>query len=110
MIAFSNVTAWRLTSQAALLAEPQSELAAFAVTKIGADWLMTLHYIEFLRDVGRYFSVNQMLAAEAYRTHLALASAGNQQGRGRVESEAVAVSTEGRGFRKFAHISGDNLP
>ena len=38
----ANVTAWRLTSQAALPADPQSELVALAVTKIGADWLMTL--------------------------------------------------------------------
>jgi tyrosyl-tRNA synthetase len=35
-----------------------------------ADWLLPLRYIEFLRDIGRHFSVNQMLAAEAYRTRL----------------------------------------
>jgi tyrosyl-tRNA synthetase len=35
-----------------------------------ADWLLPLNYIAFLRDVGRYFSVNQMLAAETYRTRL----------------------------------------
>jgi len=33
-----------------------------------ADWLRPLNYLEFLRDVGRHFSVNRMLAAEAYRT------------------------------------------
>jgi tyrosyl-tRNA synthetase len=33
-----------------------------------ADWLAPLNYLEFLRDVGRQFSVNRMLAAEAYRT------------------------------------------
>ena len=33
-----------------------------------ADWLRKLNYLEFLRDVGRHFSVNRMLAAEAYRT------------------------------------------
>jgi tyrosyl-tRNA synthetase len=32
-----------------------------------ADWLVPLNYLEFLRDVGRQFSVNRMLAAEAYR-------------------------------------------
>jgi tyrosyl-tRNA synthetase len=32
-----------------------------------ADWLRPLNYLEFLRDVGRHFSVNRMLAAEAYR-------------------------------------------
>jgi len=33
-----------------------------------ADWLVPLNYLEFLRDIGRQFSVNRMLAAEAYRT------------------------------------------
>lgn len=35
-----------------------------------ADWLTQLNYIAFLRDIGRYFSVNQMLAAETYKTRL----------------------------------------
>ncbi len=35
-----------------------------------ADWLMELRYIPFLRDVGQHFSVNRMLAAEAYRQRL----------------------------------------
>jgi len=35
-----------------------------------ADWLLPLNLIGFLRDIGRHFSVNQMLAAEAYRTRL----------------------------------------
>jgi tyrosyl-tRNA synthetase len=35
-----------------------------------ADWLRPLNYIEFLRDIGRHFSVNRMLAAEAYRIRL----------------------------------------
>lgn len=35
-----------------------------------ADWLLELNYIAFLRDIGRHFSVNRMLAAEAYRTRL----------------------------------------
>jgi tyrosyl-tRNA synthetase len=32
-----------------------------------ADWLRSLNYLEFLRDIGRHFSVNRMLAAEGYR-------------------------------------------
>jgi tyrosyl-tRNA synthetase len=32
-----------------------------------ADWLLRLRYIEFLRDIGRHFSVNEMLAAETYK-------------------------------------------
>jgi tyrosyl-tRNA synthetase len=35
-----------------------------------ADWLLPLNYLEFLRDIGRYFSVNRMLAAEAYRQRM----------------------------------------
>jgi len=35
-----------------------------------ADWLLPLNYIEFLRDIGRHFSVNRMLAAEAYKIRL----------------------------------------
>ncbi|MGD9316501.1 MAG: tyrosine--tRNA ligase [Anaerolineae bacterium] len=32
-----------------------------------ADWLRPLNYLDFLRDIGRHFSVNRMLAAEGYR-------------------------------------------
>jgi tyrosyl-tRNA synthetase len=35
-----------------------------------ADWLTKLNYIEFLRDIGRHFSVNKMLAAESYKVRL----------------------------------------
>jgi tyrosyl-tRNA synthetase len=32
-----------------------------------ADWLLELGYIEFLRDTGRHFTVNQLLQHETYR-------------------------------------------
>jgi tyrosyl-tRNA synthetase len=35
-----------------------------------ADWLRPLNYIEFLRDIGRHFSVNKMLTAESCRMRL----------------------------------------
>lgn len=35
-----------------------------------ADWILPLKYVEFLRDIGRHFSVNRMLAAEAYKMRL----------------------------------------
>ena len=35
-----------------------------------ADWLEKLSYIDFLRDIGRHFSVNRMLTAETYRQRL----------------------------------------
>ncbi len=41
-----------------------------AVVVDNADWLAPLRYLEFLRDIGRHFSVNRMLAAEAYRQRM----------------------------------------
>ena len=35
-----------------------------------ADWLAKLGYLEFLRDIGRHFSVNEMLATDTYRNRL----------------------------------------
>ncbi len=35
-----------------------------------ADWLMQLKYVDFLRDVGRFFSVNRMLAFDSVKTRL----------------------------------------
>ncbi len=34
------------------------------------EWLLKLNYIEFLREIGRHFSVNRMLAAETYKLRL----------------------------------------
>ncbi len=41
-----------------------------AIIANNADWLRTLNYIDFLRDVGVLFSVNRMLAAECYKQRL----------------------------------------
>lgn len=41
-----------------------------AVLVNNAEWLTKLHYISFLRDIGRHFSVNRMLTAESYRMRL----------------------------------------
>ncbi len=41
-----------------------------AIVVDNADWLAPLNYLEFLRDIGRHFSVNRMLAAEAYRQRM----------------------------------------
>ncbi|NLH02239.1 MAG: tyrosine--tRNA ligase, partial [Clostridiales bacterium] len=35
-----------------------------------ADWLLNLNYIEFLREVGACFSVNNMLRAECYKQRM----------------------------------------
>ncbi|UCF56474.1 MAG: tyrosine--tRNA ligase [Deltaproteobacteria bacterium] len=41
-----------------------------AIMVNNADWLVDLRYIDFLRDIGRHFSVNRMLAAESYKSRL----------------------------------------
>ena len=41
-----------------------------AIMVNNAEWLLPLNYIEFLRDYGRYFSVNRMLTAECYKSRL----------------------------------------
>ncbi len=35
-----------------------------------ADWLNGLGYIDFLRDIGRHFSINRMIKAESYKMRL----------------------------------------
>ena len=35
-----------------------------------ADWLLTVNYIEFLRDIGKHFRVNEMVKVEGYRQRL----------------------------------------
>ena len=41
-----------------------------AIMVNNADWLLNLNYIEFLREVGVYYSVNQMLTAECFKSRL----------------------------------------
>lgn len=41
-----------------------------AFTANNKDWLATLNYIEFLRDIGRHFSVNKMLSFETYKIRM----------------------------------------
>ncbi len=55
----------------------RSQLARFidfsddsALLLDNADWLTDLGYIAFLRDIGRYFSVNRMIKAESYKMRI----------------------------------------
>ncbi|MFH1152516.1 MAG: tyrosine--tRNA ligase [Pseudomonadota bacterium] len=55
----------------------QKQLARFldfsqnrALLLDNADWLAGLHYIPFLRDIGRHFSVNKMIKAESYKMRI----------------------------------------
>lgn len=41
-----------------------------AIMVNNGDWLLDLKYVDFLRDIGRHFSVNRMLAAECFKNRL----------------------------------------
>ncbi|MEN6313109.1 MAG: tyrosine--tRNA ligase [Clostridiaceae bacterium] len=45
-----------------------SENKAFMVDN--SDWLLKLNYVDFLRDIGVYFSVNRMLTAECFKSRM----------------------------------------
>ncbi|HEX8167412.1 MAG TPA: tyrosine--tRNA ligase [Beijerinckiaceae bacterium] len=49
---------------------PGREGGSAAVMPDNAEWLTRLNYIEFLRDVGRHFSVNRMLSMESVKLRL----------------------------------------
>jgi tyrosyl-tRNA synthetase len=41
-----------------------------AIIDNNADWLMKLNYLQFIRDIGKHFSVNRMLTAECFKQRL----------------------------------------
>ncbi len=41
-----------------------------AICLNNATWLMNINYIQFIRDIGRHFSVNTMLRADCYKQRL----------------------------------------
>src|SRR4051812_17281328 len=50
--------------------QPGEAAANAAIMPDNAEWLTQLNYIEFLRDVGRHFSVNRMLSMESVKLRL----------------------------------------
>jgi len=46
------------------------DAASDAVMINNAEWLDNLNYLDFLRDIGRYFSVNRMLSFESVKSRL----------------------------------------
>ncbi|MDR2658823.1 MAG: tyrosine--tRNA ligase [Spirochaetaceae bacterium] len=65
----------QLDSNAASIREQLSRfLGGFdgktAICANNKDWLAGLNYIDFLRDIGRHFSVNRMLSFEAYKLRM----------------------------------------
>ena len=57
----------RIQPQLARLIDTDDEAV---ITANNADWLDGLAYIDFLRDIGRHFSVNRMLSFEAYKQRM----------------------------------------
>jgi tyrosyl-tRNA synthetase len=49
---------------------PYLDFDAGALMVNNADWLLPLNYVEFLRDVGRHFSVNRMLSFDSVKLRL----------------------------------------
>jgi len=41
-----------------------------AIMADNSDWLLKLNYVDFLRDIGVYFSVNRMLTAECFKSRM----------------------------------------
>lgn len=46
----------------------EGENAAIMVNN--ADWLLSLNYIDFLREYGQYFSVNKMITCDCFKTRM----------------------------------------
>jgi tyrosyl-tRNA synthetase len=63
----------RVAANAARITEQVGRFIDLDNTTIvnNADWLAPLHYLDFLREIGRHFSVNRMLGFEAYKRRLA---------------------------------------
>ena len=47
-----------------------NDVGSGAILLDNAEWLRDLKYIDFLRDIGRHFSVNRMLGAEGVKQRL----------------------------------------
>ena len=64
----------QLTYNADCFQKQMSRLLEFGEGKAqivyNGDWLYPLNFLEFMRDIGVYFSVNRMLTAECYKQRL----------------------------------------
>jgi len=41
-----------------------------AIIENNADWLLELNYVDFIRNIGKHFSVNRMLTAECFKQRM----------------------------------------
>ncbi len=68
------LTIEQINSNVACLKKQVSKFIDFdndrALLLDNADWLAGLNYLEFLRDIGKHFSVNRMLGFETYKKRL----------------------------------------
>jgi len=62
-----DANAQRIELQIRRFMEGQGVQASFVNN---AEWLRELRYIDFLRDIGRHFSVNRMLSFETYKMRM----------------------------------------
>lgn len=64
----------QLTYNAACFQKQMSRLIEFGEGKAqivyNGDWLYPLNFLDFMRDIGVYFSVNRMLTAECYKQRM----------------------------------------
>ncbi len=64
----------QLTYNAACFQQQMSRLIEFGEGKAqivyNGDWLYPLNFLDFMRDIGVYFSVNRMLTAECYKQRM----------------------------------------
>lgn len=68
------LTKEKIAENADAIKEQMSRFLEFGEDKAllanNADWLANINYIDFLRDVGRCFSINRMLTAESVKQRL----------------------------------------
>lgn len=65
-----DYNAGRFKEQLSRFLDFTSDAPNKAIMVNNADWLLNLNYVDFLREVGIYFSVNKMLNAECYKSRL----------------------------------------
>lgn len=64
----ANIAAFK--KQMSRFIDFDSDLPNRALMINNGDWLLGLNYVDFIRDVGRHFSVNRMLTAECFKNRL----------------------------------------
>ncbi|NMA93717.1 MAG: tyrosine--tRNA ligase [Clostridiales bacterium] len=64
---------WKHTPSEGVLekgGQNREPLSGKAISVNNADWLRDVNYLEFMRDIGKHFSVNEMLRAECFKQRL----------------------------------------